>query len=85
MNARIVPLNHFTATVDPYGFDMECTFEWIEGEAPIYEPMDYAHPGSPSSCVLMACKVNGQDIYEMLNSKQIDRIEGAIVDQMEAV
>jgi hypothetical protein len=84
MNARIVPLNHFTATVDPYGFDMDVTYEFDEGEPPILWPDSLAHPGTPPTAAVLTCKVGGVDIIDMLSAKQIDRIEQCIVDQMEA-
>jgi hypothetical protein len=72
-----------TAVVQPYGFPMECEYEYDEGEAPIYWPTELAHPGCPPNAELMACRVGGVDIYEMLKHEQIERIEDAILSQLE--
>lgn len=70
------------ATVSPYDFNMDCTFEYTEGE-PLVMWGDYPHPGSPAYCVLIACRVGGVDIYEMLDDKQIERIEALLLEEME--
>jgi hypothetical protein len=72
-----------TATVNPYGFDMECEYEHDPGEPPIYSPAEIAHPGTPPDVQLLSCMVGGVDLMEMLSSPQIARIEDAILEQLE--
>jgi hypothetical protein len=72
-----------TAVVDVYGFPMECEYEYDEGEAPIFWPTEAAHPGCPPNAELLACRVGGVDIYEMLKPGQIERIEDAILEQLQ--
>lgn len=80
---RIVSPRSHTAVVDPYGFPMEVEYEYDPGEPCIFWPTELAHPGSPPTCQLLSCKVNGQDIYEMLKPEQIERIEDSILDHTE--
>jgi hypothetical protein len=84
MNTRIAisSLRARTTTVAPYDFPMEVQYEYDEGEAPIFWPTEQAHPGSPPNAILLSCKVGGVEIYEMLSSSQIERIEEAILDEM---
>ena len=85
MNIRVAltSLRARSATVAPYDFPMEVTYEYDEGEAPIFWPTELAHPGSPPNAVLLSCKVGGVEIYEMLSSSQIERIEDEILQQLE--
>jgi hypothetical protein len=82
MNARTT-LNQLSTIVSPYDFPMEVSFEYDEGESPILWPTELAHPGAPSNVVLLSCVVGGVDLMDMLSSQQVDRIEAAILDQME--
>jgi hypothetical protein len=71
MNARvpirIVSPSCQTATVSPWGFRMECDFDFDAGEPAIWSPIDRAHPGTPPNAELIACRVGGVDITEMLD------------------
>lgn len=80
---RIVSQSAQTATVSPYGFDMECEYEYDEGEAPILWPTEIAHPGTPPNAELLACRVGGVDLMDMLSSAQVARVEDAILEQLE--
>jgi hypothetical protein len=74
-----------TATVEPYGFPMVCEYEHDEGEAPIVNGgPDNWHPGSPPNAVLLTCRVGGVDITDMLSSSQVERLEEAILEQLES-
>ena len=73
--ARLRVENEHRATVSPYGFPMVCEFEFYEGEMAIFWPTEFAHPGTPDSCQLLQAFVGGVDVYEMLSSEQIERIE----------
>jgi hypothetical protein len=85
MNApiRFSSLSARIARVEPYGFPMECEYEYDEGEPAIYWPTDAAHPGSPPNVTLLACQVGGVNVYEMLSNDQIERIEEAILELIE--
>lgn len=72
-----------TMVVEPYGFPMLVEFEYQEGESAIFWPTEFAHPGSPDNAVLLSCKVGGVDLMDMLSSKQVDRIEEAILEALE--
>lgn len=80
---RIVSPNSQTATVSPYGFAMECEFEYDKGEAQIFWPTEHAHPGTPPNAQLLACRVGGVDITEMLTSCQRENIEEKLVRECE--
>lgn len=80
---RLTSPNARTTVVAPYGFDLECEYEYDEGESPILWPTDFAHPGSPPNAALLSCKVNGAELMEMLSPTQIERIEEAILSQLE--
>jgi hypothetical protein len=75
--------NHHPTVVETYGFPMEVTYEYDEGEPTIWWPTELAHPGSPPNVQLLTCKVGGQDIYDMLTPEQVTRIEDSILDQLE--
>lgn len=85
MNARlhIVSPSCRTSVVSPWGFSMECEFEYDAGEPPIWSPIDHAHPGSPPNAELIACKVGGIAITEMLTLDQRERIEEDLIQRME--
>lgn len=87
MNARqpfrIVAANARTSWVSPWGFRMEVEYDYQPGERSINWPTDLAHPGSPANAVLVSCKVGGVEIYDMLDSDQIERIEEAVLEQLE--
>jgi hypothetical protein len=83
MNARVIGLSQFTASVSLWGVPMDCEYEYEEGEAPIYWPTDNAHPGSPSELTMLSCKVGGVNIMEMLSAKQQERIEEKLLEQHE--
>jgi hypothetical protein len=82
-NLRIVSPSSLTSTVNVYGFDMECDFEYDAGEHPIFWPTERAHPGTPPNAELLACRVGGIDITEMLTSDQRAAIEVKLIRQME--
>ena len=69
--------------VSPWDFPMVCEYEYDCGEVPIFWPTELAHPGSPSNVTLLSCKVAGVEVYDMLSNDQIERIEEAILDQVE--
>ena len=74
----IRPTNEHTAVVSPYGFPMEVTFEYFDGEAPTQD-----HPGAPDDCQILSCRVGGIDINDMLSPVQTDRICEAITEQVQ--
>ena len=78
---RLVAENEHRATVSPYGFPMDCVFEFYEGEPAILWPTELAHPGAPDCCQLLQAFVGGVDIYEMLSSDQIERIEETYLER----
>jgi hypothetical protein len=80
---RIVADNSRTSWVSPWGFRMEVDYDDQPGEPSIYWPTERAHPGSPANAVLLSCKVGGVEIYEMLDSGQIERIEEKILEELE--
>lgn len=67
-----------TTTVSPWGFPMEVTFEWDEGE-----PRTFSHPGSPPNAELLECYVGGVSIMRMLTADLLIKIEAACMDYME--
>ncbi len=72
-----------TTVVAPWGFAMECDYEYDEGEPEVRGSLEFSHPGTPPNAALLSCKVGGVDITEMLSLDQRDRIEEFILDQME--
>jgi hypothetical protein len=80
---RLISVNSRTAIVEPWGFPMECEYEFEEGEAPILGPNGFEHPGCPDNAVLLSCTVAGVDITEMLSNAQTERLEDAILEQLE--
>lgn len=72
-----------TTTVFPWGFPMEVTFEWDEGESPIFWPTERSHPGSPPNAELLECYVGGVSIMRMLTADLLIKIEAACIDYME--
>ena len=71
------------ATVAPWDFPMCCIFEYYPGEPLGNAPLFGGPVPNPSSAQLMSCSVNGRNIMDMLSSGQIERIEDALVDQLE--
>jgi hypothetical protein len=69
--------------VSPWDFPMECVFEYYPGDPLGNAPLFGGPTPIPSSAQLMSCKVNGRDIMDMLSTAQIERIEDALVDQLE--
>ena len=66
------------ATVNPYGFDMTCSYH--------YEPAcgdGWNEPLYPESVSLTTCFVGDVDIYSMLSPNQIERIEDCLLRQVE--
>ena len=61
-----------THTLNVWGFDMEVTFDY----QPPY-PSSLYDPGETEYASIGPVVVGGVDIYEMLNDKQITRIEEA--------
>jgi hypothetical protein len=80
---RLISVNSRTAIVQVWGFPMEVSYEFEEGEAPILGPNGFEHPGCPDNAVLLSCTVGGVDITEMLSNSQQTRIEDAILAQRE--
>jgi hypothetical protein len=80
---RIVSNRSHSMTVQPWGFAMECEYEYDPGEPTIWHPAELSHPGSPPNVALLSCKVGGVDLMEMLSFDQQERIEGVILDQLE--
>lgn len=80
---RISSPHALTTSVDVWGFRMECEYEYDAGESAIHWPTERAHPGSPPNAQLLACKVNGADITDMLSSCQRERIEEKLIADME--
>lgn len=80
---RIASPSERTTVVAPWGFDMDCSFEYEEGEPPTISNGEFDHPGSPANVALLSCRVAGVDITEMLDNSQQERIEDRILDQME--
>lgn len=77
-----------TVTVSPWGFEMECEYEYDEGESPVMWPTERAHPGSPPNVQLLSCRVGGVEIFDYiqnpwLSEKQIERIEELILRHIE--
>jgi hypothetical protein len=74
-----------TAEVNPWELSepMRCEFEHDKGEPSIFWPTDLAHPGSPPSVQLLSCRIGGVEVIDMLSSGQRERIEEAILDQLE--
>jgi len=60
--------------------NIELDVEYCYEEA---EPQTYDYPGSPSSATLESVKVNGIDIYEMLDVVQLYDIEALILEKIE--
>ena len=81
---RITSPRAHSTVVSPYDFPMEVEYEYDEGEPPIIAYGEFDHPGSPANATLMSCKVGGVEIYEMLSSSQIERIEEEILEQLES-
>ena len=79
---RIVSTDSATAVVSPWGFDLECTYEYQAAEMPVLFG-DNSHPGSPANAQLLTCKVGGIEITDMLSNGQRERIEEALISQME--
>ena len=66
---------YHTATVRPWGFDIDITFDYDPGEPPIFSPIDEAHPGSEPYAVIMQAKIAGVEVYDMLGDKQLRVLE----------
>lgn len=73
------------AEVNPYDLaaPMVCEYEYDEGEAPTIAYGEFDHPGFPANATLLSCKVGGVDLMDMLSSSQVERIEDAILEQLE--
>ena len=66
---------YHTATVRPWGFDIDVTFDYDPGEAPVYALPPDAHPGSDPFTVIMQAKIAGVEVYDMLGDKQLRVLE----------
>ncbi len=64
-----------TAIVRPWGFDIHITFDYDEGEPPIFSPIDEAHPGADPYAVILKAQIGGVEVYEMLTSAQLNTLE----------
>lgn len=73
------PRSSSAIEVQPYDFPMVCDYEFEPGEKMVINDFDGGHPGSAPSVVLIACYVGEHNIYDMLDSKQVTRIEEAIL------
>jgi hypothetical protein len=71
-----------TAVVAPWGFDMECSYEYDEGEPPTIQYGEFDHPGTPANVALLSCKVGGVDLIDMLSLRQQNHIEESILEQI---
>lgn len=80
---KIASPRAMTTIVTPYDFPMVVEYEYDEGEPSIFWPTERAHPGSPPNASLLSCKVGGVNVYDMLSPDQIERIEEAILSQLE--
>lgn len=87
MNARIplriVSPSSRSLTVAPWDFDIRCVYEYDEGEPMVWSPIDRAHPGTPPNAQLLEAWVGPVNIYDMLSSTQIERLEDAVLEAME--
>ena len=70
--------------VRPWGFDIEVTYDFEAGEPAIYWPTEHAHRGTAPAVFLQTAHVGGVNIFDMLDSEQIKRIEDDILRQEEA-
>lgn len=84
MNARlqIVRESLRSAIVAPWGFDMDCSFDYEPEEAACYDDRSPC-PGSPANAALVCCIVGGVDIVDMLTLGQREHIEEKILEQLE--
>jgi hypothetical protein len=84
MNARLqITYACRTALVKPWGFEMECDYEYEPGESPCYDVDACPGPGYPANASLVACRVAGVDITDMLDVCQREFIEETILEQLE--
>ncbi len=68
------------ATVNVWGFDMAVEYDYSPEEKE-QKWGDYPHPGCPAAASISSVVVGGVDIYEMLDSDQLDRIEEKILEE----
>ena len=66
------------ATVCPWGFDIDITFEFDPGE-----PDTWDHPGYAPYAVIEQAVVGGVNIYDMLTNEQFVRLEEHALRAME--
>jgi hypothetical protein len=86
MTARIQlsSLRERIAQVSPWGFPMEVSYEFEEGEPPILSASgNFDHPGYPANVAMLSCRVGGVDITEMVRNEQQERIEEAVLRLIE--
>lgn len=76
---RLRPGEH-CATIAPWGFDMEVVYEYYEAEPAVLWG-DNPYPGAPSYCSIGSVSVGGVEITDMLNDKQYDFIEAALLQE----
>jgi hypothetical protein len=81
MNARvqIIPQSVFTASVNVWGVELECDYDYDEGEPPWFDEANPS-PGSPPNAILYACRVGGVNIIEMLSESQRECIEEKLIE-----
>lgn len=72
-------LDLHTLTVSLYGFEMEVDVEVDAGEPPRFDSYDGGDPGWPAEAILLACRVGGVNVYDMLDNDQLSRIEEAVL------
>lgn len=71
-------MNNQLIDITVYGVPMSVMYEYDAGEDPVFSgPL--AGPGTPSAVYLQRVMVGGVDIYDMLSSEQMDRIEETIL------
>lgn len=78
--SRRLRLGEHRATIAPWGFDMEVVYEYYEAEPAVLWG-DNPYPGAPSYCSIDTVSVGGVEITDMLNDKQHDFIEAALLQE----
>ena len=64
--------------ITAYGIPMSVIYDYEPGELPVFSG-PHAGPGCAPSVYLLSVKVGGVDIYEMLSTEQMQRIEETIL------
>lgn len=70
--------------VSPWGFPLEADYEHDPGEDPVVSGgPDNWHPGTPPNVEVIACRIGGVDVTDMLGHQQRERIEDEILRALE--